>query len=40
MNVASTLVGQVSNPENQPDLDGNMFPVADEVDVASLRVTG
>ena len=29
-----------TNREHQPDLEGNMFPVGDEVDIARLEVTG
>lgn len=34
------LMGSVVNAARQPDLTGNLFPVPDELDVASLRVTG
>ena len=40
MTETSTLVGHVTNAEHQPDLEGNMFPVSAENDVASLAVTG
>ena len=36
----TTLTGHVTDKEHQPDLEGNMFPVGAEVDVASLEVTG
>ena len=36
----STLVGHVTDAEHQPDLEGNMFPVDSERDVAALEVTG
>ena len=34
------LLGRVTNAGNQPDLTGNLHPVADELDVAHLAVTG
>ena len=34
------LVGHVTNAAHQPDLLGNLCPVADEIDVADLAVTG
>lgn len=37
---AGPLVGQVTNTEHQPDLEGNRFPVADEVDITDCPVTG
>lgn len=40
MNAPTTLIGQVTNFENQPDLAGNLFPVGVEVDDVSLKVTG
>ena len=40
MNAPVTLVGNVTNQEHQPDLEGNLFPVGAEVDVASLAITG
>lgn len=36
----SPIVGQVTNASHQPDLDGNHFPVADEIDVGGCAVTG
>jgi len=35
-----TLRGHVTNAAHQPDLTGNLAPVADELDVAGLTVTG
>ncbi len=40
MTMPSVLTGQVDNQEHQPDLEGNMFPVGEEVDVARLQITG
>jgi carotenoid cleavage dioxygenase len=40
MTIPSVLTGHVDDAEHQPDLEGNMFPVETEVDVARLRVTG
>ena len=40
MTETSTLVGHVTDAEHQPDLEGNMFPVDTERDVAALEVTG
>ena len=40
MTQPTTLVGHVTDGEQQPDLEGNMFPVDAERDVASLEVTG
>ena len=40
MTIPTVLTGQVDNSERQPDLEGNMFPVGDEVDVARLEVSG
>ncbi|MEJ5255709.1 MAG: carotenoid oxygenase family protein [Acidimicrobiales bacterium] len=34
------LRGRVTNAANQPDLMGNLAPVADEIDVADLTITG
>ncbi len=34
------LRGHVTNAAGQPDLTGNLAPVADELDVAGLAVTG
>jgi carotenoid cleavage dioxygenase len=38
--VPGGLRGHVTNAANQPDLMGNLGPVADELDVADLAVTG
>ena len=40
MMIHTVLTGQVDNPEHQPDLEGNMFPVSDELDIDQLRITG
>jgi carotenoid cleavage dioxygenase len=40
MTLASVFTGHVESPTDQPDLAGNLFPVANEVDVAELSVTG
>ncbi len=40
MTIPTVLTGHVDNPEHQPDLEGNMFPVGDEVDIARLEVSG
>ncbi|MEZ5177838.1 MAG: carotenoid oxygenase family protein [Acidimicrobiales bacterium] len=40
MNGPATLVGHVTNQEHQPDLEGNLFPVSEEVDDVALEVTG
>jgi len=40
MTIPTVLTGHVDNPEHQPDLEGNMFPVSDEVDIARLQITG
>ncbi|MEZ5182292.1 MAG: carotenoid oxygenase family protein [Acidimicrobiales bacterium] len=42
MTPPSLLTGHVAaaDPDAQPDLAGNLFPVADELDVADLPVTG
>ena len=40
MNAPTVLTGRVRNEEHQPDLEGNLFPVSSEVDVASLEITG
>lgn len=40
MAALAPLVGNVTNQNRQPDLEGNMFPVSDEVDIASLEITG
>jgi len=40
MNSPPLLTGRVTNQEHQPDLEGNLFPVGNEVDDASLEVTG
>ena len=40
MHAATTLTGNVSRQEHQPDLEGNLFPVDAEVDVAVLAITG
>jgi carotenoid cleavage dioxygenase len=40
VNQAAGLIGHVTSDEGQPDLEGNMFPVDAEVDIASLDVTG
>ena len=40
MTTTNGLIGQVASAGRQPDLAGNMFPVGDELDVESLRVTG
>lgn len=40
MTDAPTLIGPVLDGGNQPDLDGNLFPVRAEHDVAALEVTG
>ena len=37
---APEITGHVTNAAHQPGLEGNLFPVADELDVASCRVTG
>ena len=37
---AEPLLGRVVNEADQPDLSGNRFPVADEIDVAACAVTG
>ncbi len=34
------ITGHVTNEGNQPDLSGNLFPVADEVDIARCTVEG
>jgi carotenoid cleavage dioxygenase len=35
-----TIEGRVTNASHQPGLEGNLFPVADELDVPSCRITG
>ncbi len=40
MSRAATLIGQVTNHENQPDLRGNMGPVSDEIFEPNCVVTG
>lgn len=40
MTISQVLTGHVYNREHQPDLEGNMFPVGEELDVASVEVTG
>ena len=40
MSITSLLTGHVTNGANQPDLRGNMGPVASELDVAACPVTG
>ncbi len=40
MTIQQVLTGHVDNPEHQPDLEGNLFPVGEEVDVARLDITG
>jgi len=40
MNAPTTLVGTVTNREHQPDLEGNLFPVGNELDVERLEITG
>lgn len=40
MNAPTALIGNVRNQEHQPDLEGNMFPVGVEADIASLEITG
>lgn len=40
MTISQVLTGHVDNPEHQPDLEGNLFPVGEEVDVARLEITG
>lgn len=37
---AAPLHGQATNAAHQPDLDGNRFPIEDEIDVAPCRVVG
>jgi carotenoid cleavage dioxygenase-like enzyme len=34
------LTGRVTDQTHQPDLEGNLFPVGEEVDVAALEITG
>lgn len=40
MSDTALLTGHVESSEHQPDLAGNMFPVADELDVDDLPITG
>ncbi|MFN7150140.1 MAG: carotenoid oxygenase family protein, partial [Microthrixaceae bacterium] len=40
MTMPSVLTGHVDNHDHQPDLEGNMFPVSEEVDVAHLEIIG
>ncbi len=40
METASRFQGQVVDGEGQPDMAGNLFPVADELDVDGLAVSG
>lgn len=40
VSATTSAVGHVTNTADQPDLRGNLFPVADELDVASCSVTG
>jgi len=40
MTISQDLTGHIDNPEHQPDLEGNLFPVGEEVDVARLEITG
>ncbi|MEO6626972.1 MAG: carotenoid oxygenase family protein, partial [Aquihabitans sp.] len=40
MTIPQVLTGRIDNAEHQPDLEGNMFPVGEEVDVADLAITG
>ena len=40
MTIQQDLTGHVDNREHQPDLEGNLFPVGEEVDVARLEITG
>ena len=40
MNGPSVLTGQVTNRNNQPDLCGNLFPVAHEYDIDRCTITG
>ena len=40
MDARTILRGHVDSQEHQPDLQGNLFPVADELDIDGLDVTG
>lgn len=40
MTISQILVGQVDNREHQPDLEGNLLPVGEEMEVAHLQITG
>ncbi len=40
MSATVGLTGQVTNEEHQPDLEGNLFPVGDEVDITALEILG
>ncbi|MCU0310308.1 MAG: carotenoid oxygenase family protein [Acidimicrobiales bacterium] len=40
MGNAAGFIGHVTDPDRQPDLEGNMFPVDTEVDLTGLEVTG
>ena len=40
MSQTDLYTGNVAVTDDQPDLDGNLFPVGTESDIAELRITG